>query len=410
MTRTRPPRRGASAAPVDSAGVQRPKTALPPALWILTAGAFAVGTDAYVMAGVLPDLAHDLHTPISTAGQLVTVYAAVYALLAPASVSITGNRSGRTVLIGALALFTAGSILTATAGSYPAVLIGRVVSAAGAGSFTSQASTAASGLVPPHQRARALAVVISGLTAAAVLGVPLGTMVAGALGWRATLGMVAVLGATALAGTVAWLPSLPPLGKHSLTTFASGLRDRAILMVLIVSLLTATAEQLVYTYVGPALEAVTGGHEAPLSGLLLDFGIGAMVGNSIAGTATERFGSRVTLLLAVGGMTADLALLPWWSRSVPAAVAAMFLWGLTGWMYVVPQQHRILALSRSAGSLAVALNNSVFYLGIAIGGALGGVVLNLANPRWLAAPAVLLGALAITTASLNYREKPPDRR
>lgn len=379
-----------------------PRSTLPPALWILAVGAFAIGTDAYVIAGVLPDLAPGLHVRASTAGQLVTVFAAVYAVLAPVSASLTGTLSRRTVLVGALATFTAGNALTATAHSYHLVLIGRIVAAAGAATFTPQASATASALVPPELRARALAVVIGGLTSATALGVPLGTLVSGVLGWRATLWAVAGLGAAALAGTAAWLPDLPAPTGHPFAERLSGLRDRAVLVVLTVSLLTVTAEQLVYTYIGPALTGATAGHAGPLAGLLLVFGVGAVAGNAIAGIATDRFGSRTTLLLAVGGMTTDLALLPWWSHAMPSATAAMFLWGLTGWMYVVPQQHRLLALSRQGGQLAVALNSSVLYLGIAVGGLLGGAVLTLASPPWLAAPALLLGTLAVATATVGY--------
>ncbi len=373
---------------------------VPPVLWVLTAGAFAVGTDAYVTAGVLPGLARDLAVPIGTAGQLITVFAVVYAMLAPVSALAVRRWSGRAVLMAALGVFCTGSLVAATAHSYAVVLTGRIVSAAGAATFTPQASAAASSLVPAHLRGKALATVVSGLTAAAVLGVPLGTQVAAELGWRATLELTGVLGLAALASVAAWLPPLPPPGRPAPKPYAFRLPDRA---VLVVSLLTATAEQLVYTYIGPVLGPVTATHPGAFPALLLVFGVGAVVGNTIAGAATQRLGSRTTLLLAVAGMTAALALLPWWCHAIPAAAPAMFLWGLTGWMYVVPQQHRLLDHPDSDGSLAVALNNSVFYLGTAAGGAIGGTVLLLGQPTWLAVPATGLGAVAAITAGWCYR-------
>ncbi|WP_049717522.1 MFS transporter [Streptomyces caatingaensis] len=379
---------------------------MPPVLWILTAGAFTVGTDAYVIAGVLPDLARDLGVTVGAAGQLVTVFAAVYALAAPVVASSTAALSRRGALSAALAAFVAGNALTAAAPGYWLVMLGRVVAAVGAAGFTPAASAAAADLVAPRHRARALAAVVGGLTAATALGVPLGTLVAGALGWRATLGAVAVLGLVALAGTAARLPALPPGARLPLARRLAGLRNPAVLLVLAVSLFTVTSEQLVYTYVGTALAPATGDRAGVLAVLLFVFGLGAVVGNAVAGWGTDRFGSRVTLLVAVGGMTADLALLPWWCRSLPAAGAAMFWWGLTGWMYVVPQQHRLLVLARPGGPLAVALNSSVLYLGIALGGALGGAVLHFAAPSRLAVPAVLLGALALVTAATGYREAP----
>ncbi|WP_414166641.1 MFS transporter [Streptoverticillium reticulum] len=375
---------------------------MPPVLWILTAAAFTIGTDAYVIAGVLPDLARDLDVTVGAAGQLVTVFAAVYALSAPVVSSLTASLSRRSALAAALAVFTAGNALTAVAPGYGLVVLGRIVAAAGAAGFTPAASAAAADLVPPRHRAKALAAVIGGITTATALGVPLGTLAAGTLGWRATLGGVAVLGLAALLGVAAWLPALPPGPRYTLAERFAGLRNPAVLAVLVVSLFTVTSEQVVYTYIGTALAPATGARAGVLAALLLVFGLGALVGNAVAGWATDRFGSRITLLLAVGGMTADLALLPWWCRSLPAAAAAMCCWGLTAWMYVVPQQHRLLFLAGSGGPLAVALHSSVLYLGMAVSGALGGAVLQFGPPPWLALPAVLLGALAVGVAAVGY--------
>jgi predicted MFS family arabinose efflux permease len=379
---------------------------LPPFLWVLTAGAFAVGTDAYVIAGVLPELSHDLHVPTSTAGQLVTVFAAAYAVMAPVSASIAGSWSRRAVLAAALAVFATGNVLTALANGYPIVLVGRVISAAGAASFTPQACAAASSLVDPRLRSRALAVVVGGLTAATVLGVPLGTIVAGAFGWRATTLAVAAVGATAMCGAAALLPKVPAPERHSLGRFADAVREPDVRAVLMVSFLTTTAEQTIYPYVAPVLARATRGQPDTLSVLLLVFGVGAVIGNSIAGVTTQRFGSRWTLVAAVGGMAVDLASLPWWSAALPSAVVGMFVWGLTGWMYVVPQQYRLLTSRRGPGSLAVALNNSVFYLGTAAGGALGAAAVSCQSTAWLAVSATLLAALAVATASLTYKPRP----
>ncbi|MFF3752560.1 MFS transporter [Streptomyces sp. NPDC002018] len=377
------------------------KYSTPPVLWLLAVGTFAIGTDAFVIAGVLPEIARDLQVSTGAAGQLITVFSLTYALFAPVSATFTGSLSRRTVLASGLGVFVVGNVLSATGDSYGWVMAGRVVAALGAASYTPQASAAAASLVPEEHRGRALGIVIGGLTVATALGVPVGTLIGGAASWRATLWAVAALGVVALLGALL-LPRLAPAGRHPLAVRLSGLRSPAVLITLTVTLLAVTSEHLVYTYIGPVLDDVTDGGSR-LSLLLFVFGVGAVAGNAIAGRATDRLGNRAVLLLAVGGMTLDLALMPLWSRSLGAATLALFVWGATGWMYLVPQQHRLLSLSEESGPFTVALNSSALYLGIGLGGAVGGLLVNAWGPRTTALPAFVLGAVAVAVAAVTYQ-------
>ncbi|MFK0117865.1 MFS transporter [Streptomyces sp. NPDC090994] len=381
------------------------KNSTPPVLWLLAVGAFAIGTDAFVIAGVLPEIAHDLRVSSGAAGQLITVFSLTYALFAPVSATITGSLSRRTVLACGLGTFIAGNVISALGDSYGWVAAGRFVAALGAASYTPQASAAAASLVPEERRGRALGIVIGGLTVATALGVPIGTWIGGLAGWRATLWAVAALGAVALLGSLT-LPRLAPAGRHPLAERLSGLRDPAVLITLSVTLLAVTSEHVVYTYIGPVLQDATHGGRA-LSVLLFVFGVGAVAGNAIAGIATDRLGNRAVLLLAVGGMAVDLALLPLWSDSLIGAGVALFVWGATGWMYLVPQQHRLLSLSEASGPFTVALNSSALYLGIAIGGVVGGLLVNTRGPESTAVPAFVLAAVAVAVAALTYGRPTP---
>ncbi|MER7761246.1 MFS transporter [Streptomyces sp. NPDC097619] len=377
---------------------------LPPVLWLMAIGTFAIGTDAFVVAGVLPEIARDLDVSTAAAGQTITLFSLTYAVFAPVSATLTGSLSRRTVLRLALVLFILGNVLSAVAASYGWLLAGRVVAALGAASFTPQASAAASALVEEKVRGRALGVVIGGLTVATALGVPLGTFLGDAFGWRATLVAVAVLGAVALAGGFA-LPRLEPAGRHTLGERLGALRSLPVLATLLVTLLGVMSEHVLYAYIGPVLEPATGGDGAKLSLLLLVFGIGAVAGNAVAGRATDQYGPRPVLLLALGGMAVDLALTPLWAQSFPTAAVALFVWGATGWMYLVPQQHRLLELSAANGPFTVALNSSALYLGIGVAGAAGGAVVSGAGADWLPLPAALLGAAAVVLAVLTYRSR-----
>ncbi|MDT9681033.1 MFS transporter [Streptomyces sp. TRM76323] len=381
------------------------KNTTPPVLWLLAVGAFAIGTDAFVIAGVLPEIADDLRVSPGAAGQLITVFSLTYALFAPVSATITGSLSRRTVLAYGLGVFIVGNVVSALGDSYAWVAAGRFVAALGAASYTPQASAAAASLVPEERRGRALGIVIGGLTVATALGVPIGTWIGGLAGWRATLWAVAALGAVALLGAL-MLPRLAPAGRHPLAERLSGLRNPAVLITLSVTLLAVTSEHVVYTYIGPVLQDTTHGGRA-LSVLLFVFGVGAVAGNAVAGIATDRLGNRAVLLLAVGGMAVDLALLPLWSGSLIGAGVALFVWGATGWMYLVPQQHRLLSLSEASGPFTVALNSSALYLGIAIGGAVGGLLVNAWGPESTAVPAFVLAAVAVAVAALTYGRPTP---
>ncbi|MGP3979642.1 MFS transporter [Streptomyces sp. KR80] len=380
---------------------------MPSALWLLAIGTFTIGTDAFVVAGILPDIAADLQVSVGAAGQLVTAYSLAYAALAPTIASLTRSACRRTVLVGALAAFILGNLVSAAADHYMLLLAGRILAAAGAASFTPLASAVAFALAPEERRARALAVIIAGFTVATALGIPLSTFTGAAFGWRATFAGTAGMAAIVLLGALALLPRLGPAGRSPLRGQLAELRNPAVALTLVVSLLAVTTEQVVYTYIVPALADV--GHESKLVTpiLLLILGIGAVSGNAIVGPAIERLGDRTVLLMSVAGMTVTLALLPLWSRALPTAVAAMFLLGMTGWMYPVPQQHRLLSLAGPGGPVIVSLNSSALYAGVALGGLLGGAVIHMASPQWLAAPAALLGVTTLLIAAYSYRATAP---
>jgi DHA1 family inner membrane transport protein len=184
------------------------RTGAPPArAAVLTVGTFAVGTDAFVVAGVLPDLARSLHVGVAQAAQLVTVFALAYAVLAPVLAAVTGRWPRRKLLLTALLVFVLGNVATALAPSYALVVAARLLAAAGAAMFTPNASATAAALVPPGQRARAISWVVFGLTSSTALGAPLGTFLASVLSWRETMWFVAALGGLAALVIVRGLPT-----------------------------------------------------------------------------------------------------------------------------------------------------------------------------------------------------------
>ena len=169
-------------------------------LLVLTLGMFAIGTDSFVVAGILPNVAQSLNTSVSLAGQMVTVYALSFALLAPVMAALAGGWPRKRLLVAALYVFIAGYALTAVAPDLNTVLASRVIAGFGAAMFSPTALAAAASLVAPDRRGRALSTVTAGLAGATALGAPTGAFIGGLAGWRGTLWFVTALGLVAAVG------------------------------------------------------------------------------------------------------------------------------------------------------------------------------------------------------------------
>lgn len=373
-------------------GVRR-RLALP----LLAVGVFAVGTEGLVFAGLLPDLAADLHVSVSTAGQVTTVFALAYAVAAPLLSMLTEPWSRRTTLLVGFALFTLGNVLSALAPSYPLLLCWRVLTAAGAALITPTSTLIAATLADPSRRARAIAVVMTGLTVATAAGAPLGALIGGRYGWRAAIWAITVLGILAGAAIAIGVPSLPGRPRRGLSERLEPLRSRVIRRVLATTLVGFVAVYLFYAYISVVYAPLTGDSEF-LALVLMVIGIAGAAGNLLAGALADRFGARwvvtgvLVITAAAIGVSGLASNRPW--VVVTAAVYGVAAWAITG-----PQQHRLIAADTSRTGLPVALNSSAMYLAISIAGALGGA---LASTGHWAIPAV--GALiAAAAAALSFR-------
>ncbi|MFJ4869676.1 MFS transporter [Streptomyces sp. NPDC088757] len=361
------------------------------AVGLLALGSFAMGTDAYAMAGLLPDIGADLGVSVSLAGQSVTAFTLCYALAAPFLSAALARRGTRTVVVAALVVFVLANAGTALAGSYPVLLGTRALAGAGAGLFTPAAATAAVALVPPERRGRALGLVLGGMSAGTVLGVPLGLLVAAGAGWRAALWLVTGLGVLALLGTVLALPPVRGAAAPSPRDRFAALARPRVAVVVAVTFTQTVASLGLYTYLEPVLHRTADvGSAVPY---LWVWGIGGVCGSLLAGTLVDRTGRPALLSVALlGTLGGALALLPWTGSPPGLVLLPLLLWGAVGWAFVVPQQHRLLAGEgggkAGSGAAAVGLNSSATYLGGAVGSALGGLALaHGLDARWLPLPA-----------------------
>ncbi|MFB4271560.1 MFS transporter [Nonomuraea sp. GTA35] len=311
--------------------------------------------------------------------------------------ALTSGLDRRSTLLIALSVFVAGNAITALGTGYEVVMIARIVTAIGAGIITSAASSTAAAIAPPDRRGSALAVVLGGLTLATALGLPLGTLI-GRADWHVTLWAVAGIGLAAALGIVIGLPSVK-LPAASLSDRLRPLRQGRVLGLLAVTTLLFLGVYILYTYVGQALQGATGGSESLLTVILLAWGIGTLAGNIIAGRLVDLHNPAhvLTGTLLIAAVT--LALTPAATAALASAPVWAAIWGATVGVIAVPQQHRLIALSPAAAPVLLGLNSSAIYLGVALGGGLGGLA-----QEWLAlAPAMLgLPAAGITILALLH--------
>lgn len=367
----------------------------------LSIGMFAMGTDNFVVAGILPSVADSLGVSVSLAGQMVTVYALSFALLAPVMAVVTGDWPRRRLLVCALGVFVAGNAINALASDIAVVLASRAVAGLGAAMFAPAALGVAAAVSTPETRGRALAAVTAGLAGATALGAPIGTFIGGLGSWRATLWFVAALGALGMFLVWMVLGAVPRPARIGLRERLAPLRDARVALILATTFTAFGGFLMVYTYAGLVFDRVTGGDGRTLAALLLFWGVAAVVGNLASGRLVDRFGSRVVVDASLVVGIVNFVLLPWTSGHFASAALALTVWGVVGWSPIVPQQHRLLRIAPDVGPVLLALNNTATYAGVACSAFLGGGVILLVDHHFLSlagAAAILVGLLAAEAA------------
>ncbi|MCV3238985.1 MFS transporter [Mesorhizobium sp. ZC-5] len=382
---------------------------MPLALYALTAGAFGIGVTEFVIMGLLLDVSADLGVSISAAGMLISGYALGVVVGAPLLGAITGRWSKKTLLIALMVVFTAGNLACALAPDYWTLMAARVLTAFAHASFFGVGSVVATGLVPANKKASAIAVMFTGLTVANILGVPFGTWLGQAYGWRSTFWAVTLVGVIAIAVIALLVPRDKPSSgqEESSGSALAVLGRRAVQLGLLTTVLSWVGVFAGFTYIAPILTEITGFSEAAVSPILMVFGGGLIVGNILGGRLADKrlvptlLGSLVALALVLFAMTFAI-------HSQVLAVVTIGLFGAAAFATVAPLQIWVLQKAEGAGQgLASSFNIAAFNLGNAIGAWLGGFVIDhgpgLGAITWVAG-LVPLAALAVAILALR-REK-----
>lgn len=372
----------------------------------LALGVFTVGTEGFVITGLLPDISAEAGISLAQGGTLVTAFSLSYAAGAPVLATLFGETGRRRILTGTMVLFATSNLAAALSSSFLALLLARVVMALSAGLYTATAQATAVALVPSERRARAISVVVGGATIAVALGAPIGALLATLTGWRGTFAAIAVLSGVAAVALFLKIPghlrgTRIPLRERALTILKPGM-----LPILVTTLLTMTGGYTVFTYLAPLAVNGTGLPTMVVPGLLLAFGIGAALGNFIGGQAADRYGARATVIFSTLAVSTTLMMISLTAKFLTPAFAGPVLvvltipWGIAGWMLPVAQASRIVALKPENASVSLSLNSSALYLGAALGSVVGGEVIDvgtLDDLGWVGAVSILLAFMIVLT-------------
>ncbi|MBO8186666.1 MFS transporter [Streptomyces sp. DW4-2] len=398
---------------------------MPFSVYVLGLSVFALGTSEFMLTGLLQPLARDLGVSIPQAGLLVSAFAVGMVVGAPVLAAATLRLPRRTTLIVLLGAFALGHVVGALAPTYEVLFVSRIVSALACAGFWAVGSAVAVSLVPENARARAMAIMVGGLSVANIAGVPAGSFLGQQAGWRAAFWAVAALAALAVAGVLASVPDPPvPTGAQApdLRRELRIYRDKQVWLALVTIALNAGAVFAFFSYLAPLLTEVAGVPESWVPSVLALFGLGGLIGTVIGGRIADAhlFGTMYGGIAASAIVLTLLALLAEYRW---AAIALALLLGVTAFTTGPALNARMFNAADAAPTLAGATATASFNIGNTVGPWVGGLAISAgwgyAAVAWvgtaMAASAVLTTAISsrVRSRALSRRDlphRPPQRR
>ncbi|MET3392222.1 MULTISPECIES: MFS transporter [Variovorax] len=377
------------------------------ALWALLAGNFVIGTGVMVVPGTLNEISASLSVTAATAGQLITAAAAVMCVGAPLLAAAVAGWDRRQLLALTLLWYAFGHVACALMPSFGALLPVRMLTVIAPAIFTPQAAACAGLLVPPEHRGRAVTFVFLGWSMASVLGLPIGALIGGHLGWRMAFGAIAAL--SVASATSVWLTLPIGIRPAALTAAAWSrvLRSPVLMGIVSVTALQGAGQFVLFSYFGPILKQSYGADATTLSVMWALFGVCGLVGNMLVSRFIDRVGAGRMVLVTT--LLISLSLLLWPMASTLALLAAVLVpWGLGCFAANSAQQARLVGLAPALAPGSVALNSSGIYTGQAVGAALGGWLLAHDASAWMSwvGLGLLMVAISLSVAIDRSRRAP----
>ncbi|WP_390344134.1 MFS transporter [Variovorax boronicumulans] len=376
------------------------------ALWALLAGNFVIGTGVMVVPGTLNEISASLAIKVATAGQLISAAAFVMCLGAPLLAAAVAGWDRRKLLALTLLWYAAWHVVAALMPSFGALLPVRMLTVIAPAIFTPQAAACAGMLVPPEQRGRAVTFVFLGWSVASVLGLPIGALIGGHLGWRMAFMAIAALSVVSAASVWLTLPNGIRPAALTAAAWSRVLRSPVLMGIVSVTALQGVGQFVLFSYFGPLLKQGFGADANTLSLMWALFGAFGLLGNMVVSRYIDRVGAGRMVLLTTGLIA--LSLLLWPLASTLAWLAVVLVpWGLGCFATNSSQQARLVGLAPALAPGSVALNSSGIYIGQALGAALGGWLLANDATEWMSRVGFALMLLAMGLSIAIDRSRRP---
>jgi len=369
-------------------------------LFILALGMFALGTDSFVVAGILPEVSRTFHVSIGAAGQLTTAYAITYALMAPVIAAVAAHVPRKRMLLTALGIFGVANLITAGAPNFGIAIASRILAGIGAAMFAPTATGAAATLVASEKRGQALSIVIAGLTVSTALGTPIGAVI-GALGdWRWTMAFVSALAVAAAAGISILLANVPLPPRITFGQRIAPVADSRVALTLLCTWFYQSGHFIVYTYFTVVFDRAIG-HNAVLTGaLLVIWGVSGTISNLVTGRLADSIGDRKlipALLIVLALVVATFSVT---GATLWTTIPALIVYGFVSWGLLAPQQRRLVHIAPQTAPVVLGLNTSFTYLGVTVAGIVGALGIPIFGAHHLGYLGASIVAIALVLAQM----------
>lgn len=344
-------------------------------VYILAIAAITVGLVELIVGGILPIIANDMNVSKGTAGQLITIFALVYAICGPVLLSLTAKYERKKLYLITLIIFFLGNMATYFSPNFTWMMIARVLTAGSASLVIVLSLTITPRLVIPTYRARALGIIFMGVSSSLVLGVPLGIIITNYFGWRTVFLGIAILTLLAFFLVLKYIDPLPNEEVMPLRHQIKALGNIKIGGAHLATMFMLAGHYTLYAYFTPFLETTMNLSQNWISITYLIFGVAAVSGGALGGSLADKFGVQRTILFVIGSFAIVLFIMPYMTFNFPLFLVVMMLWGALSWALAPPQQEYIIQTDPDTAALHQSFNNSALQFGIALGSAVGGIVL-----------------------------------